>query len=193
MHALAHVTGGGIPTTSPDPPGRCDVVLRRGRDAHLRGDPAGRRRVRRRDGARLQPGLGDAGVCLGHDRFDAVDAVRGGKEAWIVGEVSEGTVGSICITRNLHHSSRALGPMCTASALCLWSRSPLFPPVRFRDEHVPPCPRTAAPEQIGTVARCFRAGRTCRSQVRGILWAHNDSGDMPRIYAPTAPARRAQP
>ena len=59
VHALCHVTGGGIPgNLARVLPHDCDAVVERGRWEEPRiffDDPTGRRRERRRDGARVQP------------------------------------------------------------------------------------------------------------------------------------------
>ncbi len=67
VHAFAHVTGGGLPDNLARVlPSHCDATLARrqvGGASDLRRDPGSRRRHRRRDGPRLQPGPGDVGGC----------------------------------------------------------------------------------------------------------------------------------
>jgi phosphoribosylformylglycinamidine cyclo-ligase len=103
LHALAHVTGGGIPgNLARVLPERCDAVVRRGAWEEPRIFEEIRRAGDVGDGEMehvFNLGLGMLAVVAPDDALAAVDVARGaGHDAWLVGEVVDGH-GRVHVTR----------------------------------------------------------------------------------------------
>ena len=102
VHAFAHVTGGGLPSNLARAlPASCDATLRRGAwdeprifaEIQAAGDVPDDEMTHV-----FNLGLGMLAIVAPEDRFATLDAVRAaGREAWIVGEVTEGR-GRVTIT-----------------------------------------------------------------------------------------------